>query len=486
MPHRWICLLFLCLLAPPLGAQERVTKEPVTRAGDAALQRALARVSPDTLSKHLHVLASDEFGGRGAGYPGDERTAAYLARYFADLGLTAVGDTVAGQATHRQAFLFHPRRPPVPWQVLTSYNVVGFLEGSDPALRHEIVVVGGHHDGQGRDGEANMSRLAVDDPERASEIWPSANDNASGTVVVLEIARVLRAAGLRSKRSVLFITFGAEEHGLVGSLHYTANPLFPWERHVAMLNMEMLGRNPARPMNVRGTSTSPAWAEMVRRASAASGMHQVMMATPEITNDTDHYGFAVRGVPAVHYGVGERDDYHRVTDTADRIDYARLAEITRFGVAMLLELANLPERPRYTGDPGRDPGITGTTPTDAEFAALGLGGEQGGIKVTAVAAGLAAHAAGLRAGDLVVAIGEQRLARGAPGLRVLAETITATPVGNALPLSVLRQGQPLEVVLRFESPRSNAPRADGLSVGERRHRTRGAALPAGELLHSIP
>jgi len=420
------------------------------QARDSAIAAALARITPEGLRAHIVELASDTYEGRGAGYAGDARATTYIARYFESLGLTAAGDTIDGRVTHWQHVELHPRRPPAPWAKLITRNVLGLLEGCDSLVKREVVVIGAHHDGQGMVGQANMGRRAP--PDSTDDIiYNAANDNAAGVAAVLEIAAAIQRAAIRPKRSILFMTFAAEEHGLVGALHYAADPAFDWERHVAMINFDMIGWDPDHPLNARATGTSPAWAVVLERATAITGT-SVTMRTPELTNDTDHYAFAARGVPAIHFGVaGSREHYHAVSDAPELVHYDALAERARYALATLLVLADLPERPAFVGQPGPDAGLTGTGATAAELDMLGLASEQGGVKLTAVAPGLPGARAGLRAGDLIVEMDGQPLTREQPGMRVLGERVRNAVPGDSIVLSVLRAGRRITITLQLDS-----------------------------------
>lgn len=443
--HRWT-LLVLFLALPPVAAAQSSGVD--TEFSPIALDAAMQAIAADTLRSHLSLLAGDALEGRGAGYPGEVKATEYIARAFSALGLEPAGEVVDGKRTYWQPFRFHPRRPSAPWAVLTSRNVAALLPGTDPDLKHEIVVLGAHHDGQGASGQADVGRRESITADGSDRIWNGANDNASGVAALLEIARALVESGVRTRRSILFLTFGAEEHGLVGSLHYTSHPLFPWERHAGMINLEMIGRNPAQRLNVRATGTSSSWKEVIEVAESATGI-RVSTWTPEITNDTDHYGFAVREVPAVQLGVYASEDYHLATDTPERIAYDRLAEISRFGLALLVEVADRPERLRFTARHKRDLGIAGTSPTPAELVLLGLEGDQGGVKINAVAAGLPAYAAGVRPGDLLVEIGGRSLRSNERGLRVIAQELEKAPAGSDLPITVVRDGQRVDLHVRI-------------------------------------
>ena len=174
------------------------------------------------------------------------------------------------------------------------------------------------------------------------------------------------------------------------------------------------------------------------------------MNTPRTTNDADHYSFAVRGLPAIHFGVGgSRADYHRPSDTADKVAYDAPAQRCRFVAAALAVLADLPERLAFTAQLDPDPGITGTDPTPGEFEARGVPEAQGGIKVDAVVEGLPAQKAGLRPGDLIAAIDGMPIGRRDRGMSLLIKTVRALSAGRTMRLKVLRDGAELNLDLQF-------------------------------------
>src|SRR5262249_15223795 len=151
-------------------------------------------------------------------------------------------------------------------------------------------------------------------------------------------------------RSILFATFGAEEHGLNGSLHYVAHPALAWSEHVAMMTFEQMGREADRDPIVMGSGTSPVWEDLITRTNRMTGRH-VTVLTSELIQDTDHYGFAVRGIPALAMGIEVSPDAHRNTDTSDKIDFTALAARARYALTMLWLLASEPEKPRFAGIP---------------------------------------------------------------------------------------------------------------------------------------
>jgi hypothetical protein len=327
---------------------------PAEGSNDRTLEKALEEIRIENLRKHVFELADDRYEGRNAGHDGERRAAEYVAAQFRSVGLLAMGDPQGESRVFLQAFAFRPRRPPTPTSTLTSHNVIGLLEGTDPSLRGEYVLVGAHHDAQGMEGQADPGR----DPrggEPADRIWNGADDNASGVAALLEVARVLAANRAAANRSVLFVSFGAEEHGLDGepaihdpklsrcggSEHYARHPPYPVERHVAMVNLELLGRNPEEPLEALATDTSPIWTGVLEAAKRATG-HCFTIGMPLAACDgLDHFPFGRRGIPAILLGVpGDRSVYHRRSDHADGLSYDRLTRATRFALAVLIELAN--------------------------------------------------------------------------------------------------------------------------------------------------
>lgn len=219
-------------------------------------------------------------------------------------------------------------------------NVVAALEGRDPRLRDEWVILGAHLDHEGRQGP---------------EIFEGADDNASGIAGLLEIAEaysIAAASGRRPRRSVLFAAWNAEERGLLGAWAYVEHPLVPLERTVAVINMDMIGRDEEVPpgggfrfagldpqtaesnrnaVNLLGYSWSPDLSEIVTRANAPVGLDVKRRydAHPTLLRRSDQWPFLQRGVPAVWFFTGLHPDYHTPADRPDRIDYAKLARVAR-------------------------------------------------------------------------------------------------------------------------------------------------------------
>ena len=223
-------------------------------------------------------------------------------------------------------FLAHDRR--------TVRNVVGVLPGSDPSKAAEAIVIGAHYDHVGLGGRLSMT------PERAGEIHNGADDNASGTASVIEIARAAMADRARFPRTLIFVTFAGEERGLLGSAHYVASPPVSMGETVAMLNLDMIGRSRGA-VDVSGLDNNTLKNDLMAAAQATGGIN-VKQEGPGAGRSDDSSFLAAR-VPAVNFFTGFHADYHRPTDDWEKIDKAGTARVA----ALALEFAA-----RLAADPG--------------------------------------------------------------------------------------------------------------------------------------
>ena len=427
-------LLIAALHAPALHAAHQ----------DAA--GASLPISPESVRRHTVELADDKYEGRGAGYPGERQAADYIAAEFKRIGLLPGGDSRG----YFQQFPFHPWHPVTPWEVLTSRNVIGRIDGSDPSLAKEIVVIGAHYDGQGRAGQADPMRMPAAGDTAQDEIWNSANDNAASIAALLEIARAIRKTPVAPKRSILFIAFGAEEHGMVGSMHYVGHPIAPLSDHVAMINLEKLGRTPDTPFSATGTATSAAWAELLTMAQQQTSGQAVTM-NPFPVPDSDHYPFAASRIPAIMLHVAKDPDAHQPSDVADRLDFNRVAQGARLAMMLSLDLAGRPQRPSYAPSPIPDMGLSAYLVRAAEADARGIAPPYSGLKVTGVIAGLPAARAGLQPGDFIVEFANQQFRRDETLAALMARQrgILEGKHGFALPAKVIRGNTRLDLVINL-------------------------------------
>ncbi len=212
-------------------------------------------------------------------------------------------------------------------------NVVGYLEGSDDELKKELVVIGAHYDHVG-----TMNDTIV---------YNGADDNASGTAGVLEVAEAFGSCTTRPKRSLLFIAFAGEEKGLFGSRYYADNPLFPIENTVAMLNLDMISRNDSNEVAIIGSGTSPDLKEINEKVNENIKLNLAYDQDVYFRN-SDHYSFYSKDIPVLFYNTKDTPDLHRPTDDPEKIIPEKMAKIGKLIFSTAWVVANKAERPNFS------------------------------------------------------------------------------------------------------------------------------------------
>lgn len=278
-----------------------------------------------------------------------------------------------------------------------SVNVAGLLPGSDNELKEEVVVVGAHYDHLGYGGPGSGS-LKPD----TRAIHNGADDNASGTAGLIELAEYLASMRASLKRSVLFLAFSGEERGLLGSAAYVEHPTIPLDRIVTMVNMDMIGRLRNGKLIVYGAGTSPGFAELLTRTTPR-GID--MKPVPDGFGPSDQSSFYAKNIPVLHFFTDLHEDYHKPSDDWDKIEYEGMETVLGMVAAVTMELASSQERPAYASvaaprRSGEGRGIRSYTGTIPDF------GEQvEGMKISGVTDGSPAAVAGLQGGDIIVKFG---------------------------------------------------------------------------------
>jgi Peptidase family M28/PDZ domain/PA domain len=285
-------------------------------------------------------------------------------------------------------------------------NVVGVLEGAGPNA-DETVVLGGHYDHLGHGGMLSGS-LAV----FSRDIHNGADDNASGTSMVLELARRLGARRDPPPRRVVFIAFSGEEKGLLGSQYYVSHPLFPLSSTVMMINCDMVGRlNGSNELTMIGTGTAPGIDSLVDVLGKSAGLTIKKVAgMTDGFGGSDHQSFYAKHIPVLFAFTGIHSDYHRPSDDSERINFSGMGRIADYLELISLDVIRRPDRPTYVAvREARAPRAGGGGPSVASLGVMPDYGHEAndGLALAGVREGGPAAQAGLKQGDLVIKVGDR-------------------------------------------------------------------------------
>lgn len=391
----------------------------------------------------ISYLASDPLEGRGTGTPGNDSAAAYIARRFATLALRKL-DT-----SYEQHFIARPLAPhnETP-RSLATQNVLAFLPGRDPKLRGQYVVVGAHFDHLGRSSAGAL------DPERKGVIRRGADDNASGTAAVLELARLFAYAP--PKRSLLFVTFSGEEMGLLGSEYFVTNSPLPLDSAVAMVNFDMIGRLRDDKLIVYGIATATELPSLLDSANAAT-TSEVAARLPwraplRITalgdgyGPSDHSSFYARNIPVLHFFTDLHEDYHSAGDVVSKINAMGEAHVVDVAEQVIRTIADRPTRLTFVRGAAPPATVASRQGSDVYLGSIpdmSNGGQ--GLRLTGVRSGSPAERAGLAAGDVIVEFGGHAVR----DLYDFSDALYSHRPGDSVGVVVLRNGDRKQFTVRL-------------------------------------
>ncbi len=314
------------------------TKVDTTVNSESTVVSYAQSITSEELKEYLYTFAGDDFEGRDTGEPGQKKAAEYLKEQYKRMGIPSpLGEDDYFQEIPESYFR---------GGIKSSENVLAFIEGTEKP--EEIIVISAHYDHVGIDKSGN--------------IYNGADDDGSGTVSLLEIAEAFMKAkkdGVGPKRSILFLHVTGEEKGLYGSRYYTENPVFPLENTVTNLNIDMIGRidknhEPEEKSNYIYLIGSDRLSTDLHNISEEANTKYTKLDldyTYNAKNDpnrfyfrSDHYNFAKHNIPIIFYFNGVHEDYHKPTDTADKIEYELMTKRARLTFYTAWEVANRPER----------------------------------------------------------------------------------------------------------------------------------------------
>jgi hypothetical protein len=317
-------------------------------------------------------------------------------------------------------------------------NVVGVLDGEGPHA-DETVVVGAHYDHLGHGGMFSGSLAFL-----SRDIHNGADDNASGTAMVLEMARRLARRTDPLPRRVVFMAFSGEERGLLGSRHYVEHPLFPLDRTVMMVNFDMVGRlNDKNELSMIGTGTTTGIDALVEALGSSAGLKiKKVSGLSDGFGGSDHQSFYGKDVPVLFAFTGVHRDYHRPSDDVERINFDGMVKIANYLELILLDIVERPERPAFVrlSRPGRgggaDPARAGVSVYLGTMPDYGDEAKQG-MKLAGVTEGSPAEKAGLKGGDVIIRFEGKPIAT----IYDFMDSLGRHKPGDTVRISVKRDGQ---------------------------------------------
>ena len=319
-------------------------------------------------------------------------------------------------------------------------NVVGILPGSDPNLKNENILIGAHYDHLG------LGYFGTLDSSAEGQIHHGADDNASGTSVLLRLAEQLVRVNPKPHRTVIFAAFSGEELGLLGSRHYVDHPTMPLASTRVMLNMDMVGRLRENRLTVFGTRSGNELSDIVQEQARRLGLE---VTESDGVGRSDHMSFYNRKIPVLHFFTGTHADYHRPSDTWDKVNVEGMNKVADLILAIAEQLANTQKPLNFVSLPSRPP-------TEERATFQGYGAYLGtipdfadnveGVRLAGVTDGSPAAVAGLKEGDVIVQFAGSKVR----SLEDLAMLLGTKQPGDQVEIVVLRMSQPvtLTAVLR--------------------------------------
>jgi hypothetical protein len=302
------------------------------------------------------------------------------------------------------------------------------------------VVIGAHYDHLGR---GNFDSLA---PSQIGQIHPGADDNASGTAGVLELARLLSPQRGQLKRSILFMNFAGEELGLLGSAGWVKTPTRPLAKAVAMINMDMIGRIRDNKVYIGGVGTGSTFKAVLEQAQKEKPFKVEYSAGGY--SSSDHTSFVSKKIPVLFFFSGLHSDYHRPSDTWDKINAPSAARLLDLVEDVAVQLANASEPPAFqVVAEEKPPGGGGGSGYGPYFGSIpDFGQEVSGVKFSDVKPNSPAAKAGLKAGDILVQFGDKPI----KNLYDFTDALRRSKVGDVVEVKVMRDGQPITASVKLE------------------------------------
>lgn len=349
-------------------------------------------ISESNIKKHISFLASDNLHGRGTSTEDEKKAADYIAKEFKKMGLTP-----GNKSSYLHEFTFKKNLNPHDTSTANipqrkGINVVGFLNNKAP----HTIVIGAHYDHLGLGHDHNSLDANPD-----GKIHNGADDNASGTSGVLELANYFASNKKTEKYNFLFMCFSGEELGLLGSKKWCENPTYPLEKINYMINMDMIGRlnDSTKKLIIYGVGTSPVWVPLIDSMKTDMSVKKDSAGV----GPSDQTSFYLKNIPVLHFFTGQHSDYHKPGDDTEKINYKGEVKVLEYIVRVVNNTDNM-EKLAFLKTRNPDTGKGGFKVTMGIMPDYTFEGK--GLKVDGVSEGKPAFKAGIQKGDLIIQLGE--------------------------------------------------------------------------------
>jgi hypothetical protein len=376
---------------------------------------------------HIKTLAGDDYEGRGTGSAGEKKANDYIESQFKKIKLLPKGEIGYDQPFPFKAGVHGTGAEG------TATNIAGYIDNG----AEYTIIIGAHYDhlGLGNDGSSL-------DPNPHNKIHNGADDNASGTAGVIELARHFQGNGIKEHYNLLFLCFSGEELGLYGSKYYAEHPTIDLSKADFYINLDMVGRlDPdKKTLEVMGTGTSPVWEPLLQKLSN----DKVKIKTDSSgIGPSDHTSFYLKNIPVLHFFTGSHSDYHKPSDDFDKINYEGEVEVLKIIAKVIEELDGQPKLAFLTTK-------SKSMSTRSSFkVTMGImpsyTADEEGLKVDGVSEGKPAQKAGVVAGDVIIQMGDMVV----KDIQNYMDALGKFEKGQTVPVKLKRKGEVLTLNITF-------------------------------------
>ena len=386
--------------------------------------------NPASIKKHVSFLASDKLKGRGTSTEEEKKAAAYIAAEFKSAGLTSFGNSYLKEFTYKKSTNPHDTSV-ANLPVKYSANVVGFLDNKAPYT----IVIGAHYDHLGLGHDHNSL-----DPKPDGKIHNGADDNASGTSGVIELANYFSRNKITEPYNFLFICFSGEELGLIGSKKWCENPDLPLDKINYMINMDMIGRlnDSTRKLMIYGVGTSPVFVPLI---DSLPGNFSIKKDSSGV-GPSDQTSFYLKNIPVLHFFTGQHSDYHKPSDDAEKLNYQGEADVLSYIAACIEKTFHYP-RLGFAKTRNPDTGKSSFKVTMGVMPDYTYEGE--GMRIDGVSDNRPASRAGIQAGDVVKKLGDMPV----KNVEEYMKALSKFKKGDATTVEILRKSETKVLELTF-------------------------------------